>query len=426
MFGRTAAEVMGQPVQIVVAGGLQASCPAREIRLPATAPTVRQTLGRCELTGLRANGAPFPLEAAVSCIDVGGKAICTAVLQDKSDQVRALDALRRSEQALADTFANAPIGIMCVTPDGRVERVNQTQLDLLERSAGEVIDRAITDLHVNREVLETLLARVARGETVRDFHVQAATTRGLRHLLVDANGVWERGTLVRSRWFVRDITSRISLENQILSFAENERQRIGQDLHDDVCQQLVAIEYMVEALAAGLQAKSPEFADQAHHISFHLRAAADRTRDLARGLAPSLPDQPEGLMTALREFAERTTRIFHRECVFECPKPVLSPDSSTTIHLFRIAQEAVGNALKHAQAQRITIRLFVNGPDLVLGVSDDGNGALPEAGRLRGMGLRVMQYRTGVIGGTLVIQRVPNQGTSVICTVKAGATGPAK
>lgn len=123
-------------------------------------------------------------------------------------------------------------------------------------------------------------------------------------------------------------------------------------------------------------------------------------------------------MIALQELAERTTKIFQRDCHFECATPVLSPNYATTIHLFRIAQEAVGNAIKHGHARRIVIRLFVNGKDIVLGIHDDGNGAHPVSLR-QGMGLRLMQYRSGVIGGSLVIQRFPGEGTTVVCTVKA-------
>lgn len=422
MFGREAQEARGLPVQRIIVEGLRADSISR--------PETRKVGGHsdaggtfCRLTGVRGDGTQFPLEAAISGVEWDGRSIFMGILRDGGAHSLALGMLRRSEQAFEEAFANSPIGVMCVAPDGRVERVNEAQLRLLERSRDAVVGKSVRYLHTNEDRVGELLERVAVGETVHDFHLHTLSVHGLKHLLVDATGVWEDGALLRNRWFVRDITSRVKLEREILSIADSERQRIGQDLHDDICQQLVAIEFMVEAMAARLDAKSP-VADQAHSISFHLRSVIDHTREIARGMAPNLPDHPESLMTALQDLADRTTKVFQRECRFECPQPVLSTDAATTMHLYRIAQEAVANAIKHGQARCITIRLFRNGGDIVLGVKDDGNGASPNPEKRRGMGLRVMQYRAGVIGGSLMFQRVPHEGTSVVCTVKAASAEP--
>jgi signal transduction histidine kinase len=100
------------------------------------------------------------------------------------------------------------------------------------------------------------------------------------------------------------------------------------------------------------------------------------------------------------------------------------PDHSVAIHLYRIAQEAVGNAVKHAKARRIEIRLAVGGNTLALAVSDDGIGIRGTPARKKGMGLRIMGYRAGVIGGSLAVQRAAAGGTTVACTVKDGVLPP--
>lgn len=420
MFGRTAAELTGQPVRNILAEGLIDDRPAPQLRLALPSTEVRQTLRSVTRTGVRSDGHRLAIEAAVVQLEVGAISLVVALLRDTADQQQGSDFLRRSETTLPELLAEAPIGLMWVARDGKVEHVNAAQLQLLDRPVDQVVGKSVVDLHIDREGIESVLARLTRGEKVHNVHVRSATEHTLVHLLVDANGVWKDGMLVQSQWYVRDITSRTLLESELLSLAETERQRIGQDLHDDLCQQLVAVEFMTGALAKRLEGRVPDLVQDAHGISDHLRAAVDRAREISQGLAPSVPKQPDGLMTVLRDLAEHTERVFGRRCRFDCPKPVLVADRAATLHLFRIAQEAVANAVRHGQARNIVIKLVVNSPHLVLAVSDDGNGEKPEPGKRRGMGLRVMQYRAGAIGGTLAIQRDPGLGTSVVCTVKLG------
>jgi signal transduction histidine kinase len=127
--------------------------------------------------------------------------------------------------------------------------------------------------------------------------------------------------------------------------------------------------------------------------------------------------QTRGLAGALQELAERTRKLFKIDCRFHCKKPVLNHDPSLGIHLYRIAQEAVANALKHGRAKRVDIGLTRNRNRLVLAVRDDGVGMPKRPRKGKGMGLLVMQYRAGVISGTLVFQRNPKRGTTVACSV---------
>jgi len=135
-------------------------------------------------------------------------------------------------------------------------------------------------------------------------------------------------------------------------------------------------------------------------------------------LTGNLPAQADSLAIALQALAKRTQTVFGCDCRLQCRPPVLVDDLNITTHLYRIAQEAVGNAIRHGKARRIDMKLVARGVDLVLAIEDDGIG-LPTVPRSHhGVGLRNMQYRAGVIGGSLVIQRGANQGTTVVCTVK--------
>jgi PAS domain S-box-containing protein len=234
--------------------------------------------------------------------------------------------------------------------------------------------------------------------------------------------VLERGFPVRDNYgrihrlvgIARDITDRKELEREILAISEREQRRIGQDLHDDLCQQLAGIEFLSKALQQQLSAQ-PQ-ADQAGEIATLLRAANDHTRVLARGLAP-VELEAGGLMQGLEALAQRTSALFRVQCTFECPAPVWLEDLSVSTHLYRIAQEAVTNGIKHGKSRKIEIQLTVAADRAVLEICDNGAGLTDNPAKPRGMGLRIMQYRADLIGATFAMQAGVQGGTRVLCSV---------
>ncbi len=213
-----------------------------------------------------------------------------------------------------------------------------------------------------------------------------------------------------------DITERKRLEEQILRISEAEQQRIGQDLHDGICQQLAGIELMSEVLSQSLLRRHKGSSTQAAAIAANIRDVMAQTRRLARGLCPVVLES-EGLMAGLLELCSSTEGMFHIRCAFRCDVPVLIKSHAVAMHLYRIAQEAVNNAVKHGRARRIDVALVSTPERLSLIVSDDGTGIAADSHRKGGMGLRIMNYRAGAIGGTLAIERVPSGGTTVVCSV---------
>lgn len=226
------------------------------------------------------------------------------------------------------------------------------------------------------------------------------------------------GEFYRLVGIARDITERKELETEILAISEREQRRIGQDLHDDICQQLVGIEFLSKALEHQLRA-APQAA-QAAEIAKLIREAIDHTRLLARGLAP-IQLEAEGLMEALRALCGRMSHFFRIECFFTCPAPALIPDVTVGTYLYRIAQEAVTNAIKHGKAKSIEIRLAVTTDSILLAVQDDGAGFLNQGRNSEAMGLRIMQYRADLIGGHFRVETGPGSGTTVVCTVPLAA-----
>ncbi len=333
--------------------------------------------------------------------------------------------IRRNEQVMADFFANAPMGIMWVLPDGCVLRANRAAGILLGLPDGESPGRPVTGILTDPRPVVALLEQLASGASITNFHL-AATPKGgnLRHLLIDANGLWSEDRLEHTRWFIRDITDRVTLETEILAIAERERERIGHDLHDDLCQQLIGLDFQLETLIDEWAAVAPQGEIRGRQISAGIRKVAAHARGLAHGLYPNGHFAPDGLMNALAELASATERVFKRRCRFIGENPFLVPNESAGIQLYRIAQEAVGNALKHAKATEIEIRLAARDGFVMLAVKDNGIGIATPTPSGKGVGLRIMQYRSGIIGGSLTVQRNPNGGTEIVCTIRDTCSSP--
>lgn len=210
-----------------------------------------------------------------------------------------------------------------------------------------------------------------------------------------------------------EVTERKRLEEEILQIGEKEQRRIGQDLHDGICQHLAGIEIKSQLLAESLEKKSKTHAAQADQIAGHVREVIAQTRSLARGLSPFILEA-EGLIAGLKELSASTESLFNVKCNFEADSSISISDNAVATHLYRIAQEAVTNAIKHGKARHIRISLTKMTGKVVLAVSDDGVGFKPGQQSGPGMGLRTMQYRAGIIGAQLLVQ-APAQGTRIVC-----------
>jgi signal transduction histidine kinase len=215
-----------------------------------------------------------------------------------------------------------------------------------------------------------------------------------------------------------EIAERERLERELLEISEREQRRIGQDLHDSLCQHLTGTTLAVQVLEEKLAARNLPEAAEASQVIELVEEGINLSRKLAKGLHP-VDLEADGLMLALEEYAATSSELFKVSCRFECDLPVLIHDTATAGHLFRIAQEAVGNAIKHGKARNILIRLDASEEATVLSVKDDGVG-LPES-RLknRGMGLRIMAHRTSMIDGNFNVRRAETGGTLVTCELRA-------
>ncbi len=228
----------------------------------------------------------------------------------------------------------------------------------------------------------------------------------------------ERRVEQRTAALASEIAERERLEKRILEISERERHSIGHDLHDGLGQHLTATAITGQLLADRLQERAAEEAADARKIVGLVKTAIAQTRHMAKGLLLADIDS-EGLPAALLEFCAATVEQFRVSCVFvnEEPTVTLPAGSGVASHLFRIAQEAVRNAVRHGGAKHIEVRLHTRNQNLTLVVQDDGSGLPPAAARGAGLGLQIMAHRAEMIDATFTIERAPTGGTRVQCTM---------
>jgi signal transduction histidine kinase len=212
---------------------------------------------------------------------------------------------------------------------------------------------------------------------------------------------------------IRDVTERKRLERALLEVSEREQRKFGHDLHDSLGQRLTGLEMLSHALAEELKSRVPVLAKQARRLNQELRETVTEARLISHSLAP-VPLEGDGLMRALNELATRTRRVSRVACHFLCDRPVQIEDVAVATHLYRIAQEAVNNALKHGRARTINIGLAEHGGELVLNVENNGR-AFAADRNTTGAGLNAMRYRAGLIGASLSIEPGSRKGVTVTC-----------
>ncbi|MBE7495269.1 MAG: PAS domain S-box protein [Verrucomicrobiaceae bacterium] len=222
------------------------------------------------------------------------------------------------------------------------------------------------------------------------------------------NAELEQRVQERTAALTEQIAARLRLEEELLNISEREQRRIGQDLHDDLGQQLAGAWMMAEVLQRRLEAeKSPRHAE-AKKIGGLLQKALAHTRGLARGLHPVAQEQG-GFAKALETLAAQSGELFGVKCLFECEKAPPIDDEAVSTHLYRIAQEAISNAVKHGAANTVRMQLT----RAALTITDDGSG-LRDPLQSEGMGMRIMRYRAEMAGGTLSV-RNGRKGVIVTC-----------
>ena len=216
---------------------------------------------------------------------------------------------------------------------------------------------------------------------------------------------------------LRDITEARRLEKEVLDIGDRERQRIGQDLHDDLCAHLIGVESLSQVLGNKLTDQTHEAAVLAQRIVPLIHEAIYKARVLARGLCP-VHLISNGIHSALVEMARNVRELSNVPCTFAGDENILFDDHALAMHFYYIAQEAVQNAIKHADARHIRIEISRTAKTIYLRISDDGKG-IRETPPSKGMGLQIMRYRARMIGAALKIKSAAGKGTEISLSMSA-------
>ncbi|HXP62499.1 MAG TPA: PAS domain-containing protein [Dongiaceae bacterium] len=326
-------------------------------------------------------------------------------------RIKAEESQRRSEAHLRTIVNLAPIALIAVDAGGAITFEDGQALRALGVKPGEHLRCLAAEVYADFPLMLENLRRALAGEEFASILEFASTIFECRYTPLCDPAAKPGGFIM----LATDITERARLQREILEISDREQARIGQDIHDGLCQQLIGAAFQFNALEQSLRSQGRSEAGRAQKICILLDEAITESRRVCRGLYP-VRLSTQGLLPALEELSAGAAAKYGVECSCEPDGEPPPCDLATATHLYRIAQEAVNNALKHSGARHIRVHLTRVESGIVLEVKDDGKGLEPAPARHSGMGLHIMDYRARLLGGSLKLESGP-QGTVVTCRV---------
>ena len=332
------------------------------------------------------------------------------------------DALAETEDRLRAVLSTASDAIVTFDGDGIIQHANPATTRLAGYSAAELPGMKLNALLPGAEAAQSVDTRFQHRQSLADTSHDGIARHKDGHFIPVDLAISPMGDGRLFTGIIRDMSQRRELQKEVLDSAEEERRRIGGDLHDALGQHLTGITYLAETLQKQVSEEDPEAARLAGRIAELLKETIEQTRRLVRGLYPVEP-RPDGLRDAITSLAKRLAEDFHVAADFECPDEFVFNDSNAANHLYRIAQEASSNAVRHGGAKSLKIRIVLDEHWMHLMITDEGAGFALDDSPSAGLGLRLMRYRAGLIGGQLTVNSQPDVGTSVVCTIPRPADG---
>ena len=417
-----AGEFSDQALQ--VAAGLQAILDGKEsgfsIEYPCHSPSEQRW---------------FLLEATPLSDGTGGAVVSHTNISARVQSELARERERELSESMIDTAQQV---ILMLDRQGRIIRMNA----FMEELTGWRLEQV-----KGCDYFDTFLPERSRV-SIRDLFqlaIQGQRTRGNIGPILTKDGrereiEWYDATLSDQAGQVSgllclgiDVTERQLLQREVLEIAEQEQRRIGLELHDNTQQQLTGMTLLAQSVVGGLDAilgldkthaefdrtRLSTLRGKAKLLQAELQKAAQQVHQLSRGLIPVEVDA-QGLLSSLRELVRLVDRTERIDCSFQGDDSLHVADNYIATHLFRIAQEAVTNAVKHSRASRIRVSLEKVNANVVLRVIDNGVGIEDKDFSPVGLGLRIMRYRSNSIGGSFAINQTEDGGTEIVCSVFAG------
>jgi signal transduction histidine kinase len=374
----------------------------------------QQLPARSEFQAITGRGETLWLECVARRTEYAGRPAVLGAAFDVTARREAQEALRalldampdgmfriRNDGTLLDCKVNAPENLALPVPQPRGR-------NLAEVWPAPLVELTLHHVHSALRSLDSQRFEFRYSGREQDRHYEAR---------VVASGPDEALVIIR------DFSEQRRLEHEVLRISGREQERIGKDLHDDVGQLLTGLGFLAQALQQQLTRRGLAEAADAAQINQLAARALKHTRVLARGLFP-VELASKGLFVALQQLAQDVQTLFKITCSVRWNSPLHIRDSAVAEHLYRLVQEAISNAIKHGHASRISIQFRAGRGQPALIVRDNGGLVCPPSEPLRGMGLRIMDYRARRIGATVAIRAVPRGGTVVTCSLPPSALHP--
>lgn len=345
-----------------------------------------------------------------------------ALERASGERRRAEQQLRSSEERYRALMASTPDPVMVVDLEGAVTYVNP--------AFEQVFGWQLADFHgaaarafvpaEERAAATRAMHQLLQGGTISAGEGLRCTRAGeVRNVSVSGGPFRDdAGADAGVVLIFRDATDAKRLERAVIDADERERIRIGQDLHDDLVPHLIGLDVMCKVLLRRQQSNAPNALEQAEKIQRVLAEAIHKTRALSRGLAP-VHLVEDGLAVGLEQLGDMVETVFGVPCAIDWDADAAF-ETTTAVHIYRIVQEALHNAVKHAKPKQLTVRGRSGDGELVIEIADDGSGLRGRAGG-RGMGLKIMEFRAKIIGGRVRVENGAEGGTRVRLAVPSEA-----
>lgn len=338
-------------------------------------------------------------------------------------------ALRAGEERLRSIVSTAVDAIITLDRRGTIESVNSSAEQMFGHSSAEMVGQ---NIGLFLPVPDLLTLGRSGGESARStMRRMIKSGREIHALRKDGSTfpveitVSDVGSLGLFTGILRDVSQRMELEREVLEATAAEQRRIGQELHDHVGQELTGLELLVDSLIESVRTTRGNPEELGAKVASGLRKTHREVRALARGLLP-VEIHPSGLREALEQLAARIGEQGALACRFRASGTVQVSDAAIATHMYRIAQEAIANSIRHGNATLIDICLRVEGGVLHLEIEDDGIGIEDSPVRGAGLGLRLMEYRASLISGVLNVEPGEAKGTKVSCRIPQASYAPKK
>jgi len=367
------------------------------------APSPRMMGEGRDLYAMRKDGSIFPIEIGLNPIEIENETYTIAMVTNITERKQIAEKLELAN-SLIENIREAVINVSC---DGELMSWNPGATEIFgyteEDALGHDVSMFLPRWEPSR-IHSTVLPQIEQNGYY-SCETQGLTQSGdFRDLQLHVTVLTNNSSLVVS---ATDITQRKKLEQEILTISENEQRRIGQDLHDDLCQQLAGI----SCLSAVTEATCPDTntKDQLNELTGMIQNATTKARELSRGLVPAVLET-DGLVKAIEALTDQVTRLHQLPCTFYHAGSQAPDLPGENVHLYRIAQEAINNAVRHSGATQIDVELETSTDKVFIRISDNGAGI---QSRSEGIGLLTMQRRAETINAEFTITSDQNRGTTI-------------